>query len=259
MNRAHWIAVGISCIVIVALFTLFDIVPPASKDLEKSRFVQLEATGIENLEKLALDSLDADQKSILEAIQLDLSKAKDTTRKVQVLQSLSGTWYDYGHPSIAGHYAEQVARLSSSTDTWSIAGTTYVLCYRSAREEKIVSFCWKRAVKAFEAAVSIDPAHIESRINLAICYTDRPQEDNPMQGILMLRRLNEEFPEDTKVLNQLARLALQTGQYDKALERLQASLKIDANNSQTACLMAEALNAKGDKAGAAEFEKKCVH
>lgn len=259
MNKIQWLVLALSATLVILLYFVFDIVPPKTLDLEKSRSQQIESTGIDNLERNALQALGEEQKSVIEAMQLDFSKAADSTRKMVVLRSLSGTWYEYGQPAIAGYYAEKVAEMEKGADAWSIAGTTYALCYKQTEDEKTKSFCWKRAVKAFEAAISIDPNNVDSRINLAICYTDVPQPDNPMQGVLMLRALNEQFPGNVQVLNQLARLALQTGQLDKALERLSESLKVDADNSQTACLMAEVLEKKGDATKAEEFRKKCVH
>lgn len=41
---------------------------------------------------------------------LDLEKSGlDTLKKLEILKSLSGTWYDMGYPSIAGSYAEDIA------------------------------------------------------------------------------------------------------------------------------------------------------
>ncbi len=259
MNKTQWLILACSAMFALILFIVFDIVPPKALDLEKSRLHQIEPTGIDNLEKQAFVALDDQQKSVIEAMKHDLSKATDTTKKVVVLQSMSGTWYEFGHPAISGHYAENVAELENGSDAWSIAGTTYALCYKQAVDEKTKTFCWKRAVKAFESAISINPDQIDARINLAICYTDVPQPDNPMQGVLMLRKLNEQFPGNVQVLNQLARLALQTGQLDKALERLSESIKMDAENSQTACLLVEVLEKKGEVAEAEKFRKKCVH
>ncbi len=237
-----------------------DKIPPKQKDLEKSRAFNIESTGVSNLIQEAMAKLDAEQKNIIDAINTDLEKsASDTLKKTEILKSLSGTWYDLGHPGIAGAYAEDIAQILKTEPSWSMAGTTYALCVRSAKDEKIRSFCSKRAIKAFENAISFAPDKIEARINLAICYVDAPSEDNPMQGILMLRELNAKYPDNVPVLNQLGKLALQTNQIDKALERLETAIKLEPKNNTTICLLAQVYRQMGDISRAGEYENKCVN
>ena len=242
------------------LYFCFDTIPNKQKNLEKSRMMNIESTGISNLIKDAYANIDAEQKSIIDAMNLDLEKSgSDSLKKIQILKSLSGTWYDLGFPSIAGSYAEDIAVIQKTETSWSMAGTTYAICVKNTDDGKIKDFCAKRAIKAFESAISINPESIEHRINLAICYVDQPNQDNPMQGILMLRDLNTKYPENVAVLNQLGKLALQTNQTEKALERLEAAIKLEPANKNTICLLATAYKNAGNDAKANEYQNKCVN
>ncbi|MBK8668337.1 MAG: hypothetical protein IPN89_02295 [Saprospiraceae bacterium] len=259
MNKSQIAVISGAIILFLILYLGFDKIPPKSKNLEKSRMMSMESTGVSNLIREATPQLDNEQKSIIEAINLDLEKAgTDTLKKMQILKSLSGTWYDLGHPGIAGAYAEDIAVLQKTEEAWSMSGTTYAICVKNADDPKIKDFCSKRSIKAFENAISIAPDKIEPRINLAICYVDNPLQDNPMQGILMLRELNTKYPENVPVLNQLGKLALQTNQIDKALERLEAAYKLEPKNMNTICLLATAYKNAGS-VKAKEFENKCVN
>jgi len=242
------------------LYLGFDTMPPKQKELEKSRIFNLESTSISNLVQEAKAKLTPEQSSIIEAIHLDLNKVgSDSLKKVVILKSLSGTWYEMGYPAIAGSYAQDIASIEKTGEAWSMAGTTYALCVKSDADEKTKEFCSKRAIKAFENAISIMPDNVEARINLAICYVDRPPTDNPMQGILILRDLNTKYPENVSVLNQLGKLALQTNQIDKALERLEKAIELDPKNQNTICLLAEAYTTIKNAAKAAEYNKKCIN
>jgi tetratricopeptide (TPR) repeat protein len=248
----------------IALFLMlylgFGIVPPKQKDVEKSRSNNIESTGINNLIQEASPHLDGNKKSVIEALNLDLEKSKlDTNQMLKILKSLSGTWLDFGFPAISGHYAENIADIQNSDTTWSIAGTTYALCVKSDSIAKTKEFCSKRAVKAFEKAVSLSPQKIEHRINLAICYVDNPNQQNPMQGIMMLRDLNTQYPNNVEILNQLGKLAIQTNQTDKAIKRLEDALAIEPDNNVTICLLVQAYSQIGNAAKAEEFRKKCVN
>lgn len=216
---------------------------PEIRDLEKSRKGQLEATGIQNIIMDANSLISNEQKLIIEELNNKINDEMSDIEKAEIYKRISSEWYNFGFPAIAGYYAEEVAKILNDEQSWSIAGTTYAIGINKSEDNKIKAFCQRRAVKAFENAISINPDNVSHRINIAVCYTDFPPSDNPMKGILMLRELNEQFPENVNVLNQLARLAIKTNQFDKARERLQQALAIDPTNKTSNCMMADLLSA----------------
>ena len=184
MSKYQIFTVAGALLLFMILYFGFDTIPQKQKSLEKSRMLNVESTGISNLIKDAYTKMDEEQKSIIEAMNLDIEKSRlDTLKKIQVLKSLSGTWYEMGFPSIAGSYAEDIALIEKTEGAWSMAGTTYAICVKNTEDIKIKDYCSKRAIKAFESAISINPESIEHRVNHAICYVDHPNQDNPMQGI----------------------------------------------------------------------------
>jgi len=78
-----------------------------------------------------------------------------------------------------------------------------------------------------------------------------------MQGILMLKELNDKYPNNVSVLNQLGRLAIQTGQGEKALERLTKAYELDPKNGATICMLASAYEITGDDTNAVKFQTLC--
>jgi tetratricopeptide (TPR) repeat protein len=260
MNRNQIFIVLGAVLLLSILYFAFDKLPPKQRDLEKSRLLNIEATGLTNLVNDAMPQLDAEQKTIIEAIKMDIEKSgADTLKKIERLKSMAGTWYEFGFPSISGTYAEEIANLEKTDISWSMTGTTFALCVKNAKDEKEKEFCSKRAIKAFENAISISPDNVDARINLAICYVDKPLQDDPMKGILMLRDLSTKYPQNVAVLNQLAKLAVQTNQFDKALSRLESALLIEPENQTTICLIATVYKQLGNEVKANEFGAKCVN
>jgi Flp pilus assembly protein TadD len=78
-----------------------------------------------------------------------------------------------------------------------------------------------------------------------------------MKGVMMLRELQEAYPDNTLVLNTLGRLALQTGQWVRGIERLQQALALEPDNKNTICLLAQAYAGLGDQENAAIFAERC--
>jgi predicted Zn-dependent protease len=126
-----------------------------------------------------------------------------------------------------------------------------------SEEEKVRAFCTNNAVEAFENAISLNPSNISHQVNLALLYAENPPSDNPMKGITMLLDLNREHPENVLVLNNLARLAIRTGQYDRAIERLEKARSIEPDNANTSCLLAQAYEGSGNTEQAEAFGEQC--
>ena len=257
MGKQQYVAIAISIIVIIVLYFGMATMPPKQKEIEKSRSLQIEVTGTENIIQQALSEIGEENASIIDALNLEIDQAKDDSVKVQKIKNLASAWYEMGHPAVSAIYAEKVADIENSEAAWSITGTTFMIAARSATDDKVKNFCSNRASQAFEKAISLDSDKIEPKINQALVYVDNPSSDNPMKGILMLRELAEKYPENTSVLNQLAALALKTGQGEKALERLLTSYALDSENKQTLCLLAEAYAMTGNTAEAEKYKQKC--
>ncbi|MEZ4910556.1 MAG: hypothetical protein R2774_06810 [Saprospiraceae bacterium] len=258
MGKNQYIAIVISIVSIIVIYLAFDTVSPKIRSLEKSRHLQIESTGLSNLLSAAQKKLDKTQSSYIEALQINVTSTRqDTNQHILALRELSKAWLQYEFPAIAANYAEEVANVQKNSNNWNNAGQMYRYCIENEQEEKVKVFCTKRAINAFEKAISLEEDNKEYRINLALVYVEAPPSDNPMQGILMLRELNQQFPDNVEVLNQLGKLAIQTNQLDKALERLEKANSLEPENKTTICLLADVLTQKGLVEKAEPFVLKC--
>lgn len=226
--------------------------------LEKTRALEVEQTGIESLVREAKTNSSEAELSpvlILENQLADLPEGD--TASVELYKQLSSQWYQLAQPAIAGYYAEKVAEIVNTEEAWSIAGTTYAIGIQRSTDQKRKEFSTGRAIRAFESAISINPDNLNHRVNLALCYTENPPADNPMKGILILRELQQSNPQSVLVLNTLARLAIQTGQLERAIERLEEALGYEPDNPSTNCLLASAYERNGQAAEARTYTEKC--
>jgi tetratricopeptide (TPR) repeat protein len=245
------------------MFALFGLIyfglntkPKAQRDLEMSRSATIEATGIQNIVMESKKTLTKDEMNVIEAMQTEFQNAASDSDKVEKAKNLASKWYEFGAPIVSGYYAEEIAKIENTKEAWSICGTTYSIGINNSKTEKNIQFAKGRAVKAFETAITLSDDNITDKINLALIYIDHPDE-NPMQGIQMLLKLNESNPENVQVLNQLARLGIQTNQFDKAIQRLQKALSLEPENNNSICLIALAYEKSGQVDLAKEFQDKC--
>jgi len=195
--------------------------------------------------------------ALLIALEREIEATTSDSLKSELLKQLSGKWFEYKQPHIAGFYAEQVAEMENTVEAWSITGTSFAATFKGPFEEKVKTYSLDRAVTAFENAISINPEDVRSKVNLALCYVERPPEQNPMKGILMLLDYDKQYPDNPVVLSNLGRLAIQTGQYEKAIGRLERVISISPENIQSYCLLAVAYEKTGNREKAALYQAKC--
>jgi tetratricopeptide (TPR) repeat protein len=239
------------------LYFGFDTKAPEREKLETSRQIQGESTGIETLLTEAKSSLSTSQITDIETMEVSLETAKTDKEKAVILKKISGLWYSQSNFPIAGEYAEKVAMIENVDSAWSIAGATYFSGLQQSKDQKIRDFCAQRATKAFESAASLAPNDASHRVNVALVYAENPPADNPMKAVLLLKDLEVKYPEAPSVYNALGRLAIKTGQWQKAVDRLEKSWVLDKKNIKTPCLLAKAYGELQNSAKAAEYAAMC--
>ena len=250
MTRLQLIIIAATTLLFLVLYFGCETKPDNIAALEKTRALSAETTNVQNLIMDAQASLSPADKASIDGLEQLIAGTEQEEEKVANWKLLSGKWYELGHPSISGHYAQKVAEVDESEKSWSIAGTTYTICLQQKPTDKVKSFCMDRAVAAFENAISINPENSAHKVNLALAYAENPPADNPMQGIQLLLGLNKENPEDVLVLTTLARLGLRTGQFEKASQRLEKVISIEPDHLAANCLLAQAYEQLGEAAKA---------
>ncbi len=253
--QKHYIIIGLGVLMVLVLYFGFSIRSKQSHQTEKGRALVAEVMSGENLLREEREKLTADQKLVLEGLEQQLQKP--SADSVELLKQMAGFWYTAGIASVSGVMAERIAQIEKTADSWAICGTTFALCLTQQTDERIRQFCSSKGRSAFENAISLDPENVEYRINLALTFVESPPEDNPMKGILMLRELNEANPANVAVLFQLAKLAVKTGQMDRALVRIEEGLKIDPEHIPLNCLAIDVYSAMGKQAEAEKAMAIC--
>lgn len=256
MTKLQIVSVVSAVLLFIVLYFGCDTVSSEQQRIGEDRKPAMVSTDISVLLKDAAAKLDPTQTGVIDMLDAQVEAAQDST-KFDFLKQLSGRWYEFGQPAIAGYYAQTIAETDNTEESWSIAGTTYSICLQRSEEQKVRDYCYKNAVQAFESAFSVNPDNAQHKVNLAVLYAENPPPQNPMKGILMLLDLTEKYPENASVLVNLGRLAIKTSQFDKAIERLSQALTLEPNNRQAICFIAKAYEAKGDQANADAYGQRC--
>jgi tetratricopeptide (TPR) repeat protein len=250
--------IGGALILLAVLYFGFDIYPSSKKALETSRALTSQAFDLSTSLPDAKKGLEAKDLQYLETLEAQLQHAPDDSSKAAILKQLSGHWFSLKNPMLAGLYAREVADLENSAMGWSITGTTFAAGLQMELEEKQKRFVRDQAIEAFEKAISLEPEVIEHRVNQALCYIELPEPGEPMKGIQMLSGLATKYPDSPVPPFQLARLAVRTGQYDRAKTRIDQALVLAPEDQRIACLGQEIYTALNMPAEAEKLSGTCA-
>lgn len=257
MSKPHYAALAASILVFVALYFGFPKTPSGLKIQEQSRALRGEQISSEQLVESAKARLTSEERAALVVLEQSIGAAKSDSERIDRLKELSGWWYARGYRGVAGIVAEQVAEEINDASAWSIAGATYYQALQGETEMRLRKHYAERSIRAFESAVSLAPQTPEHRVNLALVYAENPPADNPMKAVQMLRELEQQYPQSAAVYNALGRLALKTGQWQRAIERLEKALELDPKNPNTPCLLLKAYENDGQTDKAAALSDRC--
>lgn len=257
MTKGQIFAVAGALLLFLGLYLGFDTKPDAQRKLERSRALQAESTGLDQLIEDAKAHIGAAEASEIQSLEAALQSVSNDTARIGFLRQLSATWYRAGQLPVAGAYAEQVAEIENTDAAWSVSGATFFNALVAATDPTLRRYNAEHARKGFESAASLNPEKVEHRVNLALVYAEEPSPENPMQAVLMLRDLEQKFPTSPAVYNALGRLAIKTNQWERAVERLEKAYSLDPKNPNTPCLLAKAYEGLGDADKANAFAEKC--
>lgn len=255
MTRRHVLVIATWVLTVFILYFGFDTKSPTQEADSKSRILTGTQLDVQPMIMTAKESLAVSDLTEIQRLEA-LAEGGDSTQQIVALKELSGKWYRLEEYYIAGHFAERVAEQEMTGQSWSIAGTTF-MAGLSSSDAMLRDACTQKAIQALENAISLEPENVEYRVNLSLAYTENPPPNEPMKGIQMLLSLNEKHPENVMVLTTLARLAIKTGQYDRAQTRLERALEIEPNHASATCLLATVLEQTGDGTRAQELRNKC--
>jgi len=78
-----------------------------------------------------------------------------------------------------------------------------------------------------------------------------------MKGVTLLRDITSKDSTNIAANVILGKLAIQSGQFDKAIKRLELVLSLQAKNTEALYFLAEAYKGQGNKGKAIELFEKC--
>jgi len=206
------------------------------------------------LEK-AKGTLNSGQLDSLSTLDLQLKKVRGDKEQQRMLQTLAAAWEKTGNILVAGKYYAQAAAMDNDKTLLDKAANLFYVGFPTTTDSLARIFGAQEGVKAFQQLSKMDSANLTYPIHEAVCYIDGL--GNVMQGVSILKGVEAKDPDNKEMNLILGRLAVVSGQYDKAITRLEKLTKLDPSNAEAFYHLAEAYRATGRNDDAIKSLEQC--
>ncbi len=209
--------------------------------------------------------IDEKKKTITASQAITLSKLENSVIRgdVAAQQAIANSrlaefWKD-SIPSFEAYiyYLSEAAKLDKSEKNLTFAAQLILDNLRGEQDEAKLNWKAEQAIALFEMAIVLNPDNDDLKVGLGSCYVfGRGRLGNPEETMKGIQQLLAVVKKDST--NMIAQMMLGvggyvSGQYDKAIERLQKVVTAQPNNLEAIAFLADTYAAKGDKTEAVKW------
>jgi len=188
-----------------------------------------------------------------------ISRGDVKNQQVQAYHNLARFWADSARvfEPYAWYHAE-AARLENSEKSLTFAAQLFLENLQT--DQDLERRKWKalQAKDLFERSLILNPGNDSAKVGIGACYLFGNISPTPMEGILKIREVAEKDSNNMYAQLMLGRASLVSGQYDKAIGRLETVCRHQPDNIDAMLLLAEVYERTGDKSNAISWYQRCL-
>jgi len=261
VKKPQWITLATG-ICLLAVLYFFSKTVPSKKPIQKqTASQQIESSGItsDSILTLAKKNLSPDKVVRLNMLEHSVSRGDVKAQQLYVYHQLAHFWGDSA--AIFEPYAwyeAEASRLENSEKSLTFAARLFLENLQG--DDVVERRKWKalQAKDLFERSLKINPDNDSAKVGLGACYLFGNISTTPMEGILKIREVVEKDSNNIYAQLTLVKGSLISGQYDKAVSRLQTVNRLQAGNVQAILMLADIYERMADKTNAILWYQKSL-
>lgn len=208
-----------------------------------------------NIQQFIIDAkakLNPAQAIFVSKLENGISRGDVASQQVKAKISLANFWRD----SVKlfepyAFYSSEAANLDNSEKNLTFAAQLFLDNLRQEHDEAKLNWETTEAIQLFEKALKLNPENDDLKIGLGSCYIyGRGRNGGPeetMKGIQQVLAVVRKDSTNMKAQFLLGVGGAVSGQYDKAIERLNKVVLAQPANLEAIAFLADTYAAKGDK------------
>ncbi len=253
MKKQQWLIVIVGIILIGAIYFSGNTKAPKSDTSPASSAHSTVNQVITTESLLAKAKLRISPAQVTKLVALESSVKRGDVKEQQlhVFHQLARFWSDSARVfEPYAYYTSEAAKLENSEKSLTFAAHLFLDNLITEGDPAMQHWLGEHAKVLLDKALVINPSNDSSKIGIGICYMFGNISNSPMQGILEVRKIVQEHPENLYGQMVLGLGGKKSGQYDKAIERFKIVLAKESENLEAIFNIAETYEMKGDKSNA---------
>jgi len=159
-------------------------------------------------------------------------------QKKPILDSLVVLFKKQNFYDSAAHYTEKWATASANFDDLLLAADLYYEAASFAVDAQKKDFLAKKALDMYQNLLQKKPNDLDLKVKTGMSQT---LTADPMKGILAIREVLQNNPKHELALYQMGILSIESGQWDKAIERFETLLSVNPAHAEAHFLLGKGL------------------
>lgn len=214
---------------------------------------------IDTILTMAKKQLSTEQVVRLNTLENSITRGAVKEQQLHVYHQLARFWSDSaGIFEPYAWYNAEAARLENSEKNLTFAARLFLENLQT--DEVAARRQWKamQAKDLFERSLKLNPDNDSAKVGLGACYLFGNISAAPMEGIAKIRQVVEKDSTNLYAQMMLVKGSLLSGQYDKAITRLETVIRVKPDNIEALLLMADIYERMSEKAKAVNFYQQCL-
>lgn len=196
------------------------------------------------LEELALLKVSPETRKQISAVQAKLNQSQELKTQIANYEELGKVWLDNKNRKIAAHYFLLSGKLENSEKKLNFAAHLLSEELHHEQDPSVRQWMVNTAEEAFQKSLAINPNNDTTKIDFAQLYIEGAGD--VMKGVGILLAIVDKNPKHIPVNVILGRMAVESGQYEKAIERANTILKQEPEHLEAHLFLGEAYKRSGD-------------
>ncbi|MFM7838595.1 MAG: tetratricopeptide repeat protein [Chitinophagaceae bacterium] len=257
MKKQQLILLGSGGLLFCLIFFFGTTLPPKTKASPTNATAAASPSGqitFSTILNASKSQLSPAQQGYVSQLETAVVRGDVKTQQIKVYRQLAAFWRDSAHLLLPySHYMGEAAKLENSEKSLTFAAHFLLDGLRRQNDLAVKKWMATEAQELFEKALKINALNDSSKIGLGACFLFGQISENPMMGIQMIREVADRDPRNMYAQFILGLGGLESGQFDKAIERLSKVVTRQPDNIEATVGLAEAYERKGDKIQAIQW------
>lgn len=257
MPKKQIIYTSIGLVAIILVFIFGTTVAPKSKTVTPATTAK-KAFDIHHYIEEEKGHLTASQVIELGKLENSVTRGDVSIQQVTAYTRIAEFWRDSSHATEPFlYYLSEAAKLDKSEKNLTFAAQLILNNLRGETNEAKLDWKSELAIALFEQGIALYPNNDDFKVGLGSCYIFGKGRvggpDETMKGIQQLLSVVRKDSNNMKAQMMLGVGGYVSGQYDKAIERLQKVVIAQPDNVEAIAFLADTYAANGNKAEATRW------